>query len=280
MSAIQCWPQLFGQPVTWIFTCWSKPGRRRLQLVDQVPREALGLGERDLAELACRCRPRCRAGTARRPGSVRPPPLPRSSAPIRSRGTSRTTRFCMWVVRSARSRSARRGRPPRASRWAVEAPARGWRSPHRGRPGCRCACSPDVVTVHVVGRASRARPAPGVPPSRRLDLRAEALRRPAVAGGTGTSAAPSRGAGGGHRCPGRSRSPPSAPPAPGPSARRRRGAGPDADRWRARRPRAARSRVSPVSGWRMAVSPTSLISGYEHHTRQPAMETLNLRGRL
>src|SRR5262247_2075685 len=36
----------------------------------------------------------------------------------------------------------------------------------------------------------------------------------------------------------------------------------------------------PVSGCRSAVSPTSLISGYEHHTRQPVIDTLNLRGRL
>ena len=28
MSAIQCWPQLFGQPVTCSFRCCSKPGRR------------------------------------------------------------------------------------------------------------------------------------------------------------------------------------------------------------------------------------------------------------
>ncbi len=30
----------------------------------------------------------------------------------------------------------------------------------------------------------------------------------------------------------------------------------------------------------IAVRPTSLISGYEHHARQPVSETLNLRGRL
>ena len=29
-----------------------------------------------------------------------------------------------------------------------------------------------------------------------------------------------------------------------------------------------------------AVSPTSLISGYEHQSRHPVSETLNLRGRL
>src|SRR5215468_12111221 len=28
MSAIQCWPQLFGQPVTCSFKCCSKPGSR------------------------------------------------------------------------------------------------------------------------------------------------------------------------------------------------------------------------------------------------------------
>src|SRR5437870_10983723 len=28
MSAIQCWPQLFGHPVTWSFRCSSKPGNR------------------------------------------------------------------------------------------------------------------------------------------------------------------------------------------------------------------------------------------------------------
>src|SRR5713101_7443118 len=28
MSAIQCWPQLFGQPVMLILTCWSQPGSR------------------------------------------------------------------------------------------------------------------------------------------------------------------------------------------------------------------------------------------------------------
>src|SRR5205814_10311761 len=38
--------------------------------------------------------------------------------------------------------------------------------------------------------------------------------------------------------------------------------------------------ISPVAGWRTAVRPTALVSGYEHHVRQPAIETLNFRGRL
>src|SRR5882762_10141503 len=38
---------------------------------------------------------------------------------------------------------------------------------------------------------------------------------------------------------------------------------------------------SPCKRFRVtAVSPTSLISGYVHHERQPVIETLNLRGRL
>ena len=51
MSAIQCWPQELVQPVTWSLICWSKPGRRSSISATSHLREALGLGDGELAEL-------------------------------------------------------------------------------------------------------------------------------------------------------------------------------------------------------------------------------------
>ena len=99
MSAIQCWPQLFGHPVTLIRRCWSKPGSRssrrstsqranpfvsaRASLQNSVPVQATV--------------PRRKA----EPPVVRPAPLSaRSSALSLPRGTLRTSRFCITVARS------------------------------------------------------------------------------------------------------------------------------------------------------------------------------------
>ncbi len=51
MSAIQCWPQLLGQPVTCSLQLLVELRQALFHLVDQPARKALGLGDGQLAEL-------------------------------------------------------------------------------------------------------------------------------------------------------------------------------------------------------------------------------------
>ena len=51
MSAIQCWPQPFGQPVTFSLQLLVELRQPLFQLIHQPARKALGLGDGQLAEL-------------------------------------------------------------------------------------------------------------------------------------------------------------------------------------------------------------------------------------
>ena len=100
-SAIQCWPQLFGQPVTLILSVLVEARQALLEALHEPAREALGLGERQLAELGARARdgpaPE-RRGVEREAGGLE---LAREGRAARSRRTLGIRRFCMLVVRSA-----------------------------------------------------------------------------------------------------------------------------------------------------------------------------------
>ena len=100
MSAIQCWPQLLGQPVTWRRTCSWKPGSRASRSsTSQRAKPLVSVSASLQNSLPVQATVPRRNGEASRRSPAAA--ASRSSWAARAAGTFTTTRFCMVVARSS-----------------------------------------------------------------------------------------------------------------------------------------------------------------------------------
>jgi len=98
MSAIQCWPQLFGAAGNVKAQRLIELGQALFELVDQPAREAFGFGDGELAEFAPVQAMAPRQKDELQRGGRSAPVRERNSA-ARALGTLRKSRFCMTVRR-------------------------------------------------------------------------------------------------------------------------------------------------------------------------------------